>query len=173
MGQRSLLKAPPRYTEAFERFWKAYPARRPNPKALAAQAFTELERAGEDPEEVIRAARRFAAECERLEIAPAYIPHARTWLSQRRFEDYMGPGEPEADGGADPVGDPLYGALDLQPAEYRNWIEPLRIERGERGARIHAPSRFHADWVRKQYADRLRRALADWAAYVERIVGEC
>lgn len=165
MKQGQLIKARPRYSEAFERFWRAYPDRKPNPKAPAAATFQELERAGEDAEGIIQAAGRFAAECRKLDTKSDFIPHARTWLAQRRFEDYLGAdadvGEEGARQADDVSADPLFRAVsgDITPVEYGRWIKPLEIEIENGVAIVTAPSRFHADWVRNHYGDRLRRAL--------------
>lgn len=158
----------PRLHNAFEAFWKAYPARRPNPKVLAREAFLAVAAELTDPEMLARAAQRFAEECRREKIEPGFVPHARTWLKQRRFEDYPDP--PEADAPAqpaqaDPRG-PLCAALLAQGMtlpEYTAWIEPLVITLvGQDSGQVAvaaAPSRLIADRVREQHAAQLARAL--------------
>lgn len=72
----------------FERFWKVYPRRDgANPKAPARQKFRQAVRGGADPETIIAGAAAYAnAESER--IGTPYIAQTKTWLNQRRWEDY-------------------------------------------------------------------------------------
>jgi len=88
--KRKAEKAP-RYTPEFERFWQAYPPRYGgSAKAEAARVFATLVQKGDDPEALIAAAGRFAEEMEQTERTnTSYVPMARTWLNQRRFEDYQ------------------------------------------------------------------------------------
>ena len=74
--------------EAFERFWAAYPRRPDNPKAAARQVFERRIRAGADAEAIVGAAGRYADQVAATKLDPKFIPHARTWLSQARYEDY-------------------------------------------------------------------------------------
>ena len=150
----------PELQEAFEAFWKAYPRRRPNPKAIARRAFARLVAAGVDAGFLERAAGRFAIEARAEKIEAAFVPHARTWLLQRRFEDYPDPAlpveapAPEADGLMQRL-----ERLGLTTAEFTAWIEPLDIQVDGDRALARTPSRFIADRVRGRYLPQLRTAL--------------
>jgi len=77
----------------FERFWKAYPDRKGNPKKPAVDAWRAAVRRGVDPEVMIRGAEGYARHCrEQASADPSWreslIAHARTWLSQARWEEY-------------------------------------------------------------------------------------
>jgi hypothetical protein len=113
---------------AFERFWTAYPVRPGNPRHPAQQAFTKLVKAGEPVEALIASAGVFAQHHRRLATDPLFIPHARTWLAQRRFEDFPAstPSAPSPEG---PVDHPLsWLRAELGDADFGAWIGPLRVE---------------------------------------------
>jgi hypothetical protein len=160
---------------AFARFWAAYPKRRPNPKALAEHEFAKLAGEGVDPERLVAAAAAFAAECTRLGTQAAFVPHARTFLAQRRFSDYLEPLAGRHFASMDDVtpppselkGDPrLRGlALEMSQAKYDTWIAPLALEARGCGVAVIAPTAMHRDWVRNHYGDLLRRTLGMALAY--------
>lgn len=162
-----------RLAEPFARFWVAYPKRTPNPRAAAAREFARLCRHdAREAELLIVAARAFAAECRRHAIKPEFIPHARTWLSQRRFLDY-----PPFSAHPDEVDDRPIGAVPeevrshawwavaaragVAPHEFKAFLAPLRVLRLDMRVRaeLAAPSRFVADTVRARYAGVVARAL--------------
>ncbi|MEK0082871.1 DnaA N-terminal domain-containing protein [Benzoatithermus flavus] len=157
---------PPVVAAAFERFWQAYPARSPNPKAQARQVFARLVAGGAEPERLVAAAETFAAECACKGIAAAFVPHARTWLYQRRYEDYLAipqplplP-EPEPAMPLNPHSATLKEAFrHLAEAEYRHFIAPLEVAIEAGRATVTAPSRFQADHVRSRWLGDIRRAL--------------
>ncbi|WP_024337996.1 hypothetical protein [Bradyrhizobium japonicum] len=74
----------------FEEFWKAYPRRDgPNPRKPAEQKFNALTKTGVDPDAMIDAAKRLAAEeSRRGKIGTQFIPQAITWLNQQRWSDH-------------------------------------------------------------------------------------
>jgi hypothetical protein len=80
---------PKALADAFERFWAAYPRRPDNPKAAARLVFERRVREGADPAAIAAAAGRYAAAVTARRLDAIYVPHARTWLSQRRWEDYL------------------------------------------------------------------------------------
>jgi hypothetical protein len=70
------------YSSEFETFWLAYPRKMNCSKLMAFKAWNKL-----DPDEQLQAARAlsvFVRSC--LGKEEQYIPHAATWLNQRRFE---------------------------------------------------------------------------------------
>lgn len=153
--------------DPFTAFRAAYPVRVPNPWAPARIAFLKIVKSGIPAADLIAAAGRYAAECKALKIAPEFIPHARTWLSQRRFEDYAGAAEdapiaPPADDLAD---DPCWRALKgrVSREAYRSWLLPCRITvaytgGGEAFLCVEAPGKFIASEVRRQFEDDLKIA---------------
>ncbi len=78
------------HTQDFEEFWEAYPKRDgSNPKALAKKKFKEAVRSGVKPQAIILAAEQLAAYHQsKNQIGSQYVPHAATWLNQRRWEDH-------------------------------------------------------------------------------------
>ena len=71
------------YSDNFESFWKLYPR-----KVVKHKAAVSFEKALSfiSYDELIKALKIFISENERTEIQ--YIPHATSWLNQRRFLDY-------------------------------------------------------------------------------------
>jgi hypothetical protein len=158
--------------EPFGRFWLAYPARRPNPRAAAAREFASLCRHDRtEAERLIAAARAYAEECRRLQVRPEYVPHARTWLSQRRFEDYppyaAEEAVPAAPAGGVPAAVrahawwPVAGRCGVAPHEFSAYLAPLVVREWHerRLAVVAAPSRFVADTVRARFVPVLARVL--------------
>jgi len=74
----------------FEEFWRLYPRR--VAKRAAQKEWDREIRAGTEPETIIEGLRRQLPMLMRKD--PQFIPHARTWLHQGRWED-----EPEPIGG--------------------------------------------------------------------------
>jgi hypothetical protein len=116
--------------KAFERFWAAYPSRPDNPKAAARQVFERRVREGADPEVIVAAAGRYRAFVASRKLDSIYIPHARTWLSQRRWEDYA-EATVEAPSWAPDPGHPLAFLLDeVGEAYWRSWMERVAVDWG-------------------------------------------
>jgi len=146
--------------DAFERFWRAFPRRRPNPKVEARKAFALQVQKGADPEDLVRAAAGYAEECRREKVDPPFIVHARTFLRQERWQDYLGEAEalPAA---AAPRHPELKKRLvpPLSEADFAVWIEPLSFEPQYARVVVWCPSRFHLERVRVNYEDLLCKAL--------------
>jgi hypothetical protein len=69
----------------FEDFWSAFPKRLgSNPKKPAKARFEAALRDGADPQDLIAAAHRLAAQHPTPSV---YVPHAATWLNQERWKD--------------------------------------------------------------------------------------
>lgn len=76
------------YSEAFNRFWSAYP-RRVNKHGAWLEWQRRLKE-GAVEDELIRAADNLARYCEREGTDEQFIPHASTFIGrQRRFEDFV------------------------------------------------------------------------------------
>lgn len=76
-------------SEAFDRFWLAYPKREgPNPKKPAREKFFRLAKSGTDPEKLIRGAETYSRALRAAnQIGTRYVCMATTWLNQARWED--------------------------------------------------------------------------------------
>jgi hypothetical protein len=154
----------------FAEFWEAYPHRRPNPRAVAEGAFAAAVKAGAKPADLVGAAAAYAAECRAKGIAEAFIVHARTFLAQRRFEDYLGAVPAPAAASSSPAepDHPWWPAFRgrVSPAAFAHWIVPLACMGGSTDAdgralsvTLSAPSAFHRDYVREHFAEALKAAL--------------
>ena len=142
--------------EAFERFWAAYPRRPDNPKAAARAVFERRVREGADPQAIADAAGRYARHIAERKLDAIFVPHARTWLSQRRYEDYE-----EAPASADPTAPSPEHPLTWLKAEigesrWASWIEPLECS-GQDPVTIIALTRFALDHVKGEWGYLLRR----------------
>jgi hypothetical protein len=156
----------PAIEAAFERLWAAYPQRRPNPRDMARATFRALARRV-DPERLVQAAEAFAAEVRALGIKPEFIPHTRTWLHQRRWQDYP-PFKPDPASAAPAAEEPAIDhpwwpacAGSVAPHEFRSFLARLWVVDHAEGesALLGAPSRFVADTCRARYLPLLCRAL--------------
>jgi uncharacterized protein YdaU (DUF1376 family) len=75
--------------DPFDSFWSAYPKRKgDNPKKLARQIFLRRLADGIDAEAMIAGAKRLAEQMAAdNKIATEFVPMAKTWLGQNRWED--------------------------------------------------------------------------------------
>lgn len=148
--------------EAFARFWAAYPPRRDNPRKPALQAFAQLVEGGVDAEALIRAAAAFALHVRAQGFAPNWTPHARTWLAQERFEEWMTADAPASapDAGPNPE-HPLAALCErIGRDRWTSYIAPLVITRTDAAAEVAAPTTFA-----------LRRVRDEWARDIEALLG--
>lgn len=154
---------PPRMAADFDAFWRAYPTRSPNPRAMAEVAFGAAIKAGALPADLVAAAGGYAAECKRLGTTNDFIVHARTFLGQARWRDYLP--KPEAVAAAAKPADPAHPLACMQhlmgAAEWRAWIAPVEIAAWCEGAvaLLVAPNKFHRDRLRQQHMPALMAAL--------------
>lgn len=75
------------WAEAFDEFWKEYP--RKVCKFMARKSFMKIKPWSQDQCDAIFYGLEKWANCWRdNDIEMDYIPHASTWLNQRRWEDY-------------------------------------------------------------------------------------
>jgi hypothetical protein len=70
----------------FDTFWAAYP--RKVGKQAARDAYGAAINSGATPEAIDAALERNKEEWVTARTATQYIPHPRTWLHQKRFQDY-------------------------------------------------------------------------------------
>ena len=70
---------PPKYAPAFEEFWKAYP--RKVDKGEAHKKYRARRNDGYSDEELLEAAKAYAAQCKKAKTDKQYIKHPKTFLS--------------------------------------------------------------------------------------------
>ncbi|MCA3420651.1 MAG: hypothetical protein INF88_17315 [Roseomonas sp.] len=156
---------PKHLRDDFEIFWAAYPARKPNPRALAEVAYGRAVREGVQPNDLARAAARYSDEVREQKIDAAFVVHAATFLRQRRYLDYLNVKAPAPEAATRRVDEahPLRAGTRgrISDTEFVRWIMPLLPGRreGDERACFYAPTVFHRDWVRQQYATEIREAL--------------
>jgi hypothetical protein len=83
--KQSRKNAPPKYTEAFETFWKAYPDKRNNSKPNAFEQWRKL--SDEDQDRARSALPHYAAFLRSKPDTPCV--HAERYLKWRRFDGYL------------------------------------------------------------------------------------
>ncbi|MGH7027351.1 DnaA N-terminal domain-containing protein [Brevundimonas sp.] len=144
---------------AFNRFWSAYPHRPVNPRAPALAVFARLLKAGESADALIVAAGRYAAVAKAEKLDPVSIPHARKWLNQRYFDDYMTPDVPAPAEPAQPAPEhPFDWARGhMTTATWTAWFERLELEEIDGAVVIIAPTRFARDRINQEHGHLLRR----------------
>ena len=153
---------PKHLRDDFEIFWEAYPARKPNPRALAEVAYGRAVREGVQPNDLARAAARYSDEVRAQKIDAAFVVHAATFLRQRRFLDYLTAQAPAPEAAPRRVDEahPLRAVTrgKISDADFIAWIAKLEIAVWERGQRalLIAPTAFHRDWVRNYLSGDLR-----------------
>jgi len=76
--------AHPNQTTEFESFWQSYPRR--IGKGSARTAFTRAIKLA-PVDEIIAAAKEYAAHCDATGVEKQFIPHASTWLNGERWDD--------------------------------------------------------------------------------------
>jgi hypothetical protein len=108
------------YTEDFKAFWQVYP--RKMGKTAAFKAWNARLKEKVSPDDLIKAAKNYAAKCKADKTEERYIKHAETFLGpNKRYEDYLG-GNPD-----DPPEKPLTpGQIRIREAlEKMKDIKPL------------------------------------------------
>jgi hypothetical protein len=80
----------------FETFWQVYPSRgtHSNPKEVARRKFDDAVNGGVDPAEIIRGAENYRRSEELNGTNSKFVPQAKTWLDQRRWQDHQEAPEP-------------------------------------------------------------------------------
>lgn len=79
------------YEAEFFSWWSTYPPKKNNPKAAARAVWLRLGKASLLPplELMLAAGRAFAAHHKKEKTDPKFIPHARTFLHQQQFHDWI------------------------------------------------------------------------------------
>lgn len=148
-------------TEAFDRFWAAYPYRRDNPKAPARLVFARLVADGEDPEVLVAAAGCYAAFVRDEKTPSLFIPHARKWLNQRYYEDYLTAPDASASAPEGPSPDHPLAAMYAEVGDgvWRSYFAPLVIVRCHPGAGVQAATGYAKDKLKRDYGKRIEQLL--------------
>lgn len=153
---------PARVTEAFARFWAAYPTRPDNPRAPALAVFDRLVKDGEDAEALVVAAGRYAAVAAADGIKGRFLPHARKWLHLRYFDDYLTdlPASAEPAQPAPECPHPMdWARPHVSAAAWTSWfaglsvVPPVEVQPWT----VVAPSAFVRDRVQSEYGHLFRR----------------
>lgn len=154
--------------EAFDALWKAYPHPPRDPKAAARDLFARRFHEVAEPMALARAAGAYAAACRRDKLDPAFIPHLRTWLSQRRHEDFLEAGTPAPE--AADADHPLAALkAEVSEGEWLSWIAPLRVETGPDGTVVLARTGFAKGHVKARFGALIETVLGPvgWAVEVK------
>ncbi|MFC5372867.1 hypothetical protein ACFPIF_09905 [Brevundimonas faecalis] len=158
--------------EAFGRFWAAYPPRRDNPRKPALLAFAALVQEGADADAIIRAAAAFAAHVRTLGHDPKWTPHARTWLAQERFDEWLTSDAPASAQPAGPSPEHPLAALYTVVGRDRwaSYFAGLVITHTDDGVSVAAPTTFALGRVRDGWGRDIEALLGrvSWAVIKDR-----
>jgi hypothetical protein len=91
--KKTSKKAKENYTAEFEAFWTPYPRKLNCSKLMAFRAWCKLDY--DEQAHAMRALPIFVRMCRGKE--EQFIPHAATWLNQRRYETVQIPVQPQTD----------------------------------------------------------------------------
>ncbi len=151
---------------AFERFWDAYPRRRHSPKAAARSSFFRRADEGVDPDEMVRAAGVFARAMKDDRIDAEFIPYAKTWLNQRRYENYLEDPAVAAETPQPRPDHPLAGLLDAVGRDsFTSWLQPLDVHVETERLRVVAPNRFTGEQARARFGALIEEAFGKPAVW--------
>ena len=153
----------------FELFWRSYPSRgggNANPKQPARVIWDRLVKRDELPPmaEMITLTQRFCKQCvSNKSYGTPYVPHARTWLSQMRWEGNEGP-VPAPTLTVNPSVLPL-GYEDVArkliesigQAKYMAWFGQAQWSNGGDTIRIKVLSNYERNTIEQQYKADLER----------------
>lgn len=152
----------------FARFWAAYPRRPGDARHMALVNFAKLVKGGVPAEALIASAGVYAKHIADSAIAPTFIQQAKTWLNQRRFEDFPAPA-PSAPGPEGPDDHPLaWLRAGMSEGDFRAWILPLRVENRDGALCIIARTSLARDRVRNAWGRAIAEQLGEVSWIVER-----
>lgn len=141
------------FLEEFEAFWAAYPRRVGNPKDPARKQWMKLARAGQLPplSDMITAVKSYRAYIARENIQGEYIAHTRTWLFQKRFEDWLSANQKGLEMPAAPdVPKALSRAVEIKPALVE-WLKGCTVNVTDDTITICPKSPFEADYITNHF----------------------
>lgn len=78
----------PRRSEDFQKFWDLYPKAARASRAAAVRVWNKLPLSDKLILKIIHGLQRYTKSRKWIE-EPRFIPHARTWLNQHRWEDFV------------------------------------------------------------------------------------
>lgn len=158
----------PEIRAAFDRFKAAYPKRPENGWAAAGVAFEKLAKAGVDLDLMVRAASAYAVFAAANVPDPKFIPMAKKWLAERRFEDFQEevPASAEQPSPEPPPEHPFDWAKGMVPDRaWASWFAHLVVIVDPTGVQIIAPTQFALDHVRGEYGSLMRRHFGARVTY--------
>lgn len=162
------------YPDGFLRLWREYGSPKNSSKSKAYEAYRKAQDKPSDELllHCIAAYCSFIRENSRYREYPKC--HMATWLNQGRWESFMDDAEKaltqenkhkeakdadvQASGQTWPA--EVIGRLGLPDAVLRTWILPCALIQSQ-PAEVVAPRKFHAQWLREKFLDRLQRVLGD------------
>lgn len=142
------------YLEEFEAFWAAYPKRVGNPKDAARKQWMRIARANLLPplSDMIVAAKAYGSHLKRENCKPEFTAHARTWLFQMRFNDWL---DAERKGleAPQPIDVPkaLSKAVEMKPALWTFWLSHCEISVTDDTITIRAKTPFDVDYISRNF----------------------
>ncbi|WP_165837798.1 DnaA N-terminal domain-containing protein [Zavarzinia aquatilis] len=163
-----MAELPTHLRGAFEAFWSAVPKRPADRPGKAREEFARLVKGGLDPQALVRAAERYAADVSARRVDPQFIPLVGKWLREGGHEAFPDPApadEPaELTVDTSVTQDPVHTALvaaGMTEADHRSWIArcQLDVDRERSTLLVRAPTRFVADTVRDRFGPILLRAF--------------
>lgn len=160
------IRIPAHVQPIFDRFWAAYPAPLDNPKKPAARVFADLLAAGVDGEALVQAAGAFAAHVRKNRIERQFIPHARTWLNQERYEDWIKDVPASAPATGPSPEHPLACLqAEVGPGPWASYFAPATVERTAAGVRLVAATAYARNKLRDEWGRQIVAVLGPvtWA----------
>jgi hypothetical protein len=143
---------------AFDRFKAAYPQRPENGWAPARVAFEKLAKAGVDMDMLVRSASAYAAFTAANVADPKFIPMAKKWLGERRFEDFQeeAPASAAQPSPEPPPEHPFAWAQGKVPDRaWASWFRQLDVEPGQ-PVTVIAPNLFALNHIKGEYGPLIR-----------------
>lgn len=140
--------------EEFEAFWAAYPKRTGNPKDAARKQWLRLAHARQLPplNDMIAAAKAYASHLKREQVKPEFIAHTRTWLFQKRFEDWLTAEQKGLDAPPPPdIPKALQRAVDHTPGLWTFWLSKCEVSVTDDTITIRPKARFDADYIARNF----------------------
>lgn len=139
------------YLEEFEAFWAAYPKRAGNPKDPARKQWMRLAHRGQLPPlpEMIAAAKAYAAYIKRENISGEFIAHTRTWLFQKRFEDWVPEKSDQPKSRDIPIA--LQKLAEIEPRAWAMWLSKCEIEIDDSNIKVKTKTEFERDYIARNF----------------------
>lgn len=151
VGEGRKTRAPEDF--GFEKFWDAYPKRQGDPEGAAELAWDEAAKRPDFPgvDAIVAALSRWKT-ARKLESDPPFAPYAKTWLAEKRWNDWPAPPPPEPHkrDWAEAYPD-TWGKLkaSLTPNEWAFWLGKCTINGPPHV--LYTPDKFTREKVETKY----------------------